>query len=487
MIRTHWLVRRLVRTGTWWLTLPLVAAPLAALTPAMAAAPAAPSWQLDQSFGGDGTVVTYFQDDRQHRTWGMDVAVQPDGKIVVAADAHRYGPPGPSPTWMGAARYLPNGDLDESFGDGGIVEVRFSGQVDTTALELQQIGRQTKVVLVGHAYLRERPRHRMAIVRLNADGSLDSRADSDPSRHLGRDGRKTVSFPGDQAFGRDVVIQPNGGVVVAGVVDVTYNRSVPALVRLLPRSGRLDPSFGDGGRRTFDVGGGLDAVAFQPGTGGGKILIAGYSYARDGLKWLAARLDVDGDLDPTFGDGSGMTSFWMNTPSCDWHYEGANSLAMTDEGSAVVVGDGCSYDDDGIRTHIPAVARLRADGSLDPAFSDDGRAFPLPDVPSGATDLAGSDLALGAGGRVYWAGWVSYATGGPQARMLVGGLLEDGALDTAFGLDGYQRIDVGPGADEAEGITLDGKGRLVLAGLANDSGFGVHDGVALARLEPPPS
>lgn len=474
---------RTCRTRRLWLPLPLVIAPLlAGLTPATAAAPPAPSWQLDPSFGGDGTVVTYFQDDAQQGTWGMDVALQPDGKIIVAADSHRYGPPGPSPTWMGAARYLSNGELDETFGAGGVVEVRFPRYVDTAAVALQQIGGQTKVVVVGHAFMRERPRHRMAIIRLNADGSLDSRTDSDPGRHLGGDGRKTISFPGDEAFGRDVVIQPNGSIVVAGVVDVTYNRSVPALVRLLPRSGRLDPSFGDGGRRTLDVGGGLDAVAFQPGDRGGKILVGGYAYAQDGSKWLVARLDVDGDLDPAFGDG-GMTSFWMNTASCDWHYEAADSVEVTADGAVVAVGDGCTKGGDGIRTLIPAVARLRPNGSFDPAFSADGRAFPVPEVPSGATELPGSDLALGAGDRVYWSGWVSYPTGGSQARMLVGGLLEDGSQDTAFGPDGYQRIDVGPGADEAEAIALDDKGRLVLAGLANDTHLGVHDGVALARLK----
>lgn len=470
-----------------WLTVPLVISLGVSALPAMATTtpdPDALRWQLDQSFAGDGTAVTYFQDDFQHGTWGFDASVQPDGKIVVAADSHRFGPPGPSPTWMGAARYLPNGELDQTFGDDGIVEIDWGRAVHTFALELQQIGDQVKIVVGGHLYGKNSPRHRFAVVRLNPDGSLDSDEDADPDRHLGRDGRKAVAFAGDQAFGLDLTISPGGQIVVAGYVDVGAGDHVPALARLLPRSGRLDPTFDDDGRLTLDVGGQFETVtsdaAGQIVAGGGVRVQGG------GSSWHLARFDRDGALDPSFGEG-GTTRFRMSTATCDFSYQQASDVAVTADGKVVAVGDGCVDDEIGAPVAIPAVARLRSNGSLDPTFSDDGRAFPVLDIPADASEQPARGLALGPEGRIFWSGWIAYPSGGPRAQMFVGGLKADGSLDPQFGPAGYQQIEVGPGTDEAEAITIDGNGRLVVAGIANAGGLGIHDGVGLARLRLSPS
>lgn len=473
-----------------WLVASVVSAGLAgAAAPAIAATPEPPApparWQLDPSFGDGGTAVTYFQDDSQHGTWGFDVAMQPDGKIVIAADSHRSGPPGPSPSWMGAARYLPNGELDPTFGDGGIVEVAWGRAVHTFTLELQQIGDEVKIVVGGHLYAKSSPRHRFAVMRLNADGSLDTKDDADPDRHLGRDGRKAVAFAGDQAFGLDLTISPDRRIVVAGYVDVGAGDHVPALARLLPRSGRLDPAFGDDGRLTLDVGGQFETVTADRGPEGVQIVAGGGVRVQGGgTSWHLARFDHDGALDPTFGDG-GTTRFRMSTADCAFSYQQASDVAVTAEGKVVAVGDGCVDDEIGAPVAIPAVARLRPNGSLDPSFSDDGRAFPVPDLPADASEQPARGLELGSDGRIFWSGWIAYPSGGPRAQMFVGGLRANGSPDPQFGPAGYQQIDVGPGPDEAEAITSDGDGRLVVVGLANAGGLSIHDGIALARLRLP--
>lgn len=65
---------------------------------------------LDPTFGEDGRVATRMGDSH---SFALDVAIQPDGKIVVAGTAEF--------SRFALIRYEPNGDLDPSFGDGGIV------------------------------------------------------------------------------------------------------------------------------------------------------------------------------------------------------------------------------------------------------------------------------------------------------------------------------------------------------------------------------
>ena len=81
---------------------------------------AAASGDLDRSFSGDGWVRTYdiFGYSKAFFPKGAeDVAIQPDGKILAVSELQD----GNSHWWFGVYRWLPNGDLDRSFGSGGWV------------------------------------------------------------------------------------------------------------------------------------------------------------------------------------------------------------------------------------------------------------------------------------------------------------------------------------------------------------------------------
>src|SRR5437762_4886436 len=76
---------------------------------------------LDTTFGRSGRVRTDFPG---LAAVPSSVVIQPDGKIVVAGGAF------PLFTFLGdfkVVRYNPNGSLDRSFGDGGIVTTSFPG------------------------------------------------------------------------------------------------------------------------------------------------------------------------------------------------------------------------------------------------------------------------------------------------------------------------------------------------------------------------
>jgi uncharacterized delta-60 repeat protein len=98
---------------------------------------------LDSSFGSGGTVITDFFGSSDQ---GLAVALQSDGKAIVAGAV--FNPSGS--TDFGLARYNTSGNLDSSFGSNGRVTTDFSGLEDQAwAIAIQSDG---KIVVAGDAY-----------------------------------------------------------------------------------------------------------------------------------------------------------------------------------------------------------------------------------------------------------------------------------------------------------------------------------------------
>ncbi|MDQ3871016.1 MAG: hypothetical protein M3301_05290, partial [Chloroflexota bacterium] len=171
----------------------MAVAVLLAVTTALGAPTAASSvpGDLDPTFDG-GIAITHPGGDSPGGDAGLigEVLVAPDGKVLVAGNAASVEVGGPS--WAGVARYRPDGSLDGSFGRGG-----FAPELGAaSALALQGDG---KIVTAGQPFL---------VARLLADGTLD--------RSFAGTG---YAAPGvGSGDGADVVIQPDGKIVVAGSV-----------------------------------------------------------------------------------------------------------------------------------------------------------------------------------------------------------------------------------------------------------------------------
>jgi uncharacterized delta-60 repeat protein len=94
------------------------------------------------------------------------IAVQPDGKIIVAGGS----PPGDHGLLL--ARYLRDGSLDPSFGEGGYVETPFTYWAFTHAIALEPDGR---IVVAGASYQGDdHVLSEFTLARYNWDGSLDT-------------------------------------------------------------------------------------------------------------------------------------------------------------------------------------------------------------------------------------------------------------------------------------------------------------------------
>jgi uncharacterized delta-60 repeat protein len=133
---------------------------------------------LDTSFGVGGKVVTDVPGYTSE--FGTDVAVQPDGKILVAG----YAVSSTNGTSdFAVLRYNPDGSLDTSFGIDGKVFTDFSNSSDVAfAIALQVDGR----IIVGGVTSTSSLPGTFAVVRYLPNGDLD------PS--LGVGGKTTVIF-----------------------------------------------------------------------------------------------------------------------------------------------------------------------------------------------------------------------------------------------------------------------------------------------------
>src|SRR5438094_1818540 len=235
--------------------------------------------------------------------------------------------------------------------------------------------------------------------RMASPGDLDT--------SFSGDGKKTISFGGVD-IANVVLVQPNGRIVVAGG-GAAADRFCVAGLR---SNGVLDTGFGSGGKRVIGFGGrGLGesvfGAALQPD---GKIVLVGGS----GLRAAVARLNPNGSLDTTFSGDGKKTFNWA-----PGDFSRAQAVLVLANGKLVVAGFSGPEGGD------VQVARLKANGALDTAFGTGGKAA----VDFGGTDF-GLALARQADGRIVVAG------GSTAGGAVVARLRANGTLDPDFDGDG---------------------------------------------------
>ncbi len=307
---------------------------------------------LDSTFGSGGRVRTDFPG---LAAVPSSVVIQPDGKIVVAGGAF------PLFTFLGnfeLVRYNPNGSLDRSFGNGGIVTTTFPAGSYAFAAALQPDG---KIIAAGTVFVDfipgESSNTDFALARYNPDGSADAT--------FGNGGQVSTDFLGleDDAF--SVLIQLDGKIVAVGSANDPATYYDFAAVRYLS-NGTLDTTFGVAGKVHTDFGvGGFDrahSAALQPD---GRIVAAGFAISQNGgvQNFAVARYTSNGVLDTTFsGDGKNQIDFG----SC---CQSAYQVLLQSNGKIVTVGyaNTESSDSDFL------LARLNPRGSLDASFGVGGK------------------------------------------------------------------------------------------------------------------
>lgn len=346
------------------------------------------------------------------------VAVQPDGKIVLAGSCSN----GAIQEFC-VARLNADGTLDSSFdgpsgnGDGKFLLPINPSYNTANAIALQPDG---KILLAGMCGSPGGP-SRFCASRLHVDGTLD------------------VSFDGP-------------GVAGNGKFE-------------LPQIEQFQET--------------ANAIAVQSD---GKILLAGSCFnmnATVAANFCIARLNADGSFDASF-DGPNVTpgngKFWVDVST---NYDQANAMSLQPDGKILLAGS-CSSPATSANSFC--LARLNADGSLDSGFdgpSNVGNGKVI--LPVGGSSETIYAMTLQPDGKIVLAGRcvVTSQIYFCMARLNADGSL-DASFDSAgIPSNGKFILPLGTGDDNARAIALQTDGKILVAGYCDN---GANQDVCVARV-----
>jgi uncharacterized delta-60 repeat protein len=460
--------------------------PLAALAVFALAAPNAfaKPGALDKGFGEGGRAATPLDLGSSWKDAAIETATGPDASIAVASKRQ-------------IVRYLPSGQLDRGWGDGGIVTL---DQLEGLSLELDDIAidSEGRVVAFGTAVDPNRtfriPGYIGAVVnptwavvlRFDAAGHLDPslggtgvvRTDFGLPMNRAEDG----SSPSLVRAVAGIVDSQDRPILVAAQFENISDEShghlgwVNRIVARLTPSGQPDLGFGGGKGVTVLPSSGYDGLAAASGDEPSLLLWGGGQAQPRPRSWVA-RLYTDGL--PVSGYGNAG----VRTVS-----GGGGDAALDRLGRLLIL-----ERPDG---KAARVLRLRPDGALDSGFGRGGRAtVALPVAGSAVSSIAVDDR-----GRAVLVGASSHARVGSQPKsarsiIIATRLRSTGRMDPEFGNDGWAKTGFGQrtklaAANEVLVVNrwqivgpqavLDPRGRLVVADTARSPQL-LPGGIVLSR------
>jgi len=310
---------------------------------------------LDSDFGVDGIVLTDL--DSGSSDVATDIAIQADGKIVVAGRTHAgntfedYG--------MALIRYNNDGSIDESFGNLGIAKLPIDSEDDYSYDISMLIQTDGKIVLTGSTYIVSNDH--FITVRYDQNGEVD------PS--FGNNGIVISSFGDDFSSNPNAIaIQTDGKIICGGVAVGPQSTGTYAdfgLIRYLP-SGTPDPTFGIMGKVITPVLPGFDTewiedIEIQDD---GKIIAVGCAATIEDEKIAIVRYNMDGSLDPFFGD-NGIVLTEVSSPESS-----GQSVTLDINMNILVAG----YTGNSMVPDMDfAIVKYISDGTIDHSFGTEGK------------------------------------------------------------------------------------------------------------------
>lgn len=407
---------------------------------------------LDPTFSFDGYVTTIPDEGGQANA----VAVQSDGRIVVAGNAYDD-----MFSTMRACvmRYLPDGQLDLSFGTNGLKLFRLNTW--NTSITAMRILDDDRIVLAGTAF----PTNDSDpyIARLLPDGDFDST--------FSGDGISSVDLNGDGLL-RGLTIDHMGRPVAVGQFGTST--STELLLMRTTSDGDLDATFGTNGIAIAGLGPQQYSTGLRiHGANDGTLVVAGMTVvnaAADTVQMVIARFLEQGTPDLSFGTlGSRVVVF----PSALSVPQG---LHVEPDGDVLVVGAaGDDYAND------LALVRLLSDGSLDVTFGTVGQV----QAEIGPDRSGAVDLFVQADGQLLVVGVTSLNN---ENDLLMARFNPDGSLDPSFAQSGVALIPV-PGSPSISCMAVQPDLRLLVAGTMNPSSAfftaRLHSGLSVGLPDQP--
>ncbi|WP_304296678.1 T9SS type A sorting domain-containing protein [Porphyromonas gulae] len=397
------------------------------------------SGDLDPTFGTNGVVETPIGNATFLVDEVRNVTIQPNGKII-AMGSTRNG----AQKQVAFVRYNSDGSLDQSFGNGGkqiFVPTSFYGNFATAAATLAD----GKIISCGYVFDPDNSISQPLLIKMNEDGTLDT--------SFGNNGIILAEFP-YSTLPEKMLLQKDGKMLLAG-----YHNDNMMILRYNP-DGSLDKTYGVNGLREIVIEGSENssfakAIALQEDN---KAVIVGMYGTHPDWKWVIARINEDGSLDNSFGEGG------LKTMSIGAGHDFSTAVQIQEDGKIIVAGHSWI-------TSLPTlqydlvVARLNQDGSLDNTFGESGL-FKKNVIQGGATYA--NQVLLSSDGKIYVA---FSAIKNTISDLGILSLDKNGKLNTSFAGNGYTVNDLG-GADEAVTMVMQSDGKMVVGASSFKSGSG---------------
>lgn len=254
---------------------------------------------LDPGFGNNGFITCdYFTNSNG----ANDIVVDQEGRMTIGGNAYLN-----SQTDFFFARFLPDGSLDVSFNDDGLLSLAYGGSQDyinRLALQADQ-----KVVAVG--FTSTTGSSDIAVARINTDGTLDNT--------FSLDGLQVIDIRSFD-YGYNIQILDNGKILILGYSQDISSGQDPDLVLVrLMADGSLDASFGNNGIVLLDLSWGsydyMDGLVVDDD----YIYTSGISYEMDkSTSFISVvKFESDGQLVNDFGN-TGVASMELEVHDQFW-------------------------------------------------------------------------------------------------------------------------------------------------------------------------
>jgi uncharacterized delta-60 repeat protein len=405
------------------------------------------------------------------------IAVQPDGTIVLGGETAML------PGDVGApvvAELNKDGTLKTSFGTGGVAILPIPTSITTLFyLDKLVVKPDGEIVTVADNFFG--PPSPFMVAELTKDGKLNSHFGSGGETVIDNTifGANTDFIPGSSVGNffapfNSLAFTSDGTIVVAGTV--TDNRSNPTYEKIgvveLTKDGRLNDSFGQGGKVLVDFGPTLVDALFtnfvvNPD---GTILLGATTNnsAQTIYDFSVAELTKDGSLNADFGAG-GETNVDFGPSNFVWEL---SNIAVQPNGT-IVLGGTISTTNTGPTGF--GVAELTKKGHLKAGFGTGGTSvFDFGANYSIANfGLESINVAIQPDGTIVLASQLINVTTG-QNVWGVAELTKDGNLNPDFGTGGETIVDFGPGSFTILSYAIvQPDGTIVLAGSVANPAAGV--------------
>lgn len=453
-----------------WTLKTLCAIALASLIPLIAVAD---DGDPDPAFSGDGLALATWSPAYTYVDTSAVTALS-DGSIATAGWVYQSA----QNFDFAIAKFRPDGSADDGFGVGGkvVVPIDVEPGENDRAIGVFDAG-GGKLLVVGSAGLGAQPYEYLALLRLNANGSLDTTFANGSALRL----VTNQSLGADASFNFDVAVQqPDGKIIIAGSCNTCGNGTPTDFmaVRVLP-TGVVDVTFGNAGWVHFGLADDTDryreehvrAVAVDTH---GNVVLVGTSKLNDDPtdreQPFIVRYTPTGELDTDFA-GSGYLD--VNIIG-SWS---ADAAAIDPYNDSIVVAINTSH----MPNVVPAafLIRVNRDGVLSNSFGENG----IVDLTIADGTHIDALTVLHNHRRIVAAGWVDPSSADPF-DFYVARLNTSGSFDSTFDDNGYNVIPFDApenSQDKPRAMTLSA-GRPVIAGVIISPNFAEYS-TGVLRLQ----